>query len=297
MLTLYSSLEDPGVFDSSNSSRLAIPFPPPRGGAISVRLINLPSHPIPPGQLLHNVFSTITNLWLREDNSPIEDPLDSYASEFSYIHTRISSSSNLGSVAFTPLKVLCAYDIILGRLIPNGWWQSYVYEVRDRRRHIGTIQSYHEDRLPRDFMGSPNGTSLLSSDATGQRNLGVINVRPIFSSTRLAPERVLILYWYALRSCWMQPATALVRLSTSADHTYRTRAAEQHTEIAITILHSGTVANAFTWGDLAHGILRALVIPARLNRWNSMEAQFMLNGVMVATMNYYEVRPTTIAAI
>ena len=93
----------------------------------------------------------------------------------------------------------------------------------------------------------------------------------------------------------MQPSDAFVRLSTSTDHTYRTRAAEQHTEIAITIIHPGTPANPFTWGDLANGILRALVIPARLNRWNSMEAQFMLNGVMVATMNYYEVRPTTLA--
>ena len=240
-----------------------------------------PLEALPPGPLVHHLFSLITLLWKDENNRPWTNRKRYYDPDFRDITTDVVPAPQCDSL--TPLNLAWSTYTIVEGVIVRDLYRSLNFDIFLGGNFIGNVQ------VGSTAPQRSNSTEMESIQAGISDSTNAPPVRTRFTGVSIPLHQFMLLHWGIMEDIWEMQAQEPLVMQTQRGEILKTRVFEGGTLLLfrIDLISFGSPQPVLTWGDLADRVLRMLQLPAFLQRWETLISEFYLGDTNVATAYIY----------
>lgn len=240
---------------------------------------------MPAGALGHHLLSIVQLFWRRADNEPQTAQVHFRDDDFRNILTQITP--NHRSRAFTPLNLAKGFDAIAKKVFREGDYR--IAHFRWYYRDVCAGDTKTATLLPPTWAKANHTEEELAKSEYNSSSANAPTARTRFTGVAMEASQVLILFREMLAKIWEHaendPITRLTAKSGSIVIVLPDTATTW--KLRMEFLEVRSQEGPVTCYDISNRFLRALQLPAYLDRWETLESDFLIGSVKIASISLF----------
>lgn len=254
---------------------------------IQVKQVKLQKTTIPPGHLIHHLLTATADYWSAPNDQPMRATTILQNKPFDDMVTLINPEKS--PARFTPINIAWGLNKITQDLLFTKNFRAVYYSWAYKDAYIGASHTYQENR-PGLSLGANNAT--ISSDNLGA-TVGAppASAKTHFKGTPIEDSIFLILVRKCMIDIWARPPKG------NLENDYRELEAISHNErspddkyiykmdLLFRSLRIG--GRATEYRDIMADLLIMLELPCALDKWESLDSDFLVGDVKIAEVSIY----------
>ena len=254
---------------SSNGFNIGRPLKPEREILIHFEAATPFIRPISPGKLGHHLLTLTTEFWGKEDNAPITEEKRFRESDFLDVLTRVVP--NTRSQRMTPTNVAWGFWAMSKLIFLRLDWHEPNYNWLLYGQLIGSTST----RVTPQLSQLSNTTDARLTRLDVNETVLDAPVRTQFTGTPIPVDKFLMLTRQLLEEIW-----SFRQIAPARDPSVTINYPDGNIvwKMRFDYFDHWVPENSVTYGAIANRVLRMLQLPAYLDRWETVQSDFYLEG-------------------